>query len=166
MNDGEGEKCIAIAKCAWEAGDKEKALKWVHKSIRLYPSDEAKALAAYYTHTAPSTNNTGKSAGLSKTTANSARSSAAAGSSSSPRAQKPTYTAEQEQLAASIVRAKDHYSVLGLQRDATDAQIKSAYRKMAVKIHPDKNTAPSAEEAFKKVNAANECLSDASRRRR
>ena len=44
---------------------------------------------------------------------------------------------------------KDYYKVLGLEKGASPAEIKKAYRKAALKLHPDKNTAPRADEAFK-----------------
>jgi len=55
---------------------------------------------------------------------------------------------------------KDFYKVLGVARDATEEQIKKAYRKMALKYHPDKNKSPGAEEKFKEVAEAYEVLSD------
>lgn len=55
---------------------------------------------------------------------------------------------------------RDYYEVLGLQKGATDAEIKKAYRQMAKKYHPDVNKEPSAEEKFKEVNEAYEVLSD------
>jgi DnaJ family protein B protein 12 len=53
---------------------------------------------------------------------------------------------------------------LGVERSATEAQIKKAYRKLALKLHPDKNKAPTAEPAFKKVSEAFACLSDKEKR--
>ncbi len=55
---------------------------------------------------------------------------------------------------------KDYYSILGVSRDASDNQIKKAYRKMALKYHPDKNRSPGAEEKFKEIAEAYEVLSD------
>lgn len=59
----------------------------------------------------------------------------------------------------------DHYEVLGITRDATDDQIKKAYRKLARELHPDVNPEPSAQERFKLVTHAYEVLSDSDARR-
>lgn len=55
---------------------------------------------------------------------------------------------------------KDYYRILGVPRDATDDQLKKAYRKKALKYHPDKNRDPGAEEKFKEIAEAYEVLSD------
>ena len=54
----------------------------------------------------------------------------------------------------------DYYEVLGVPRDATPEQIKRAYRKQAMRVHPDVTDDPDAEEKFKAVNEAYEVLSD------
>ena len=55
---------------------------------------------------------------------------------------------------------KDYYNVLGISRDASEADIKKAYRKQALKYHPDKNQSPDAESKFKDIAEAYEVLSD------
>ncbi|KAG0067267.1 hypothetical protein BGZ89_006279 [Linnemannia elongata] len=59
---------------------------------------------------------------------------------------------------------KDYYNILGVSKDADDDQIKKAYRKLALKYHPDKNSAPDAEKKFHDISEAYEVLSDKNKR--
>ena len=60
---------------------------------------------------------------------------------------------------------KDYYEVLGISKTATDAEIKSAFRKMAKQYHPDINKAPDAAEKFKEAQEAYAVLSDPNKRK-
>ncbi len=61
--------------------------------------------------------------------------------------------------------AEDYYGILGVPRNASEAEIKSAYRKLAMKYHPDRNPGnKEAEEQFRRINSAYEVLSDAKKR--
>src|SRR6202167_105738 len=59
---------------------------------------------------------------------------------------------------------KDYYKVMGVARDATEAQIKQAYRKLARKYHPDVSKEKDAEARFKEVGEAYEVLKSAEKR--
>lgn len=59
---------------------------------------------------------------------------------------------------------KDYYKTLGIIKGASDEDIKKAYRKLALKFHPDKNKTPGSEEKFKEIAEAYEVLSDKKKR--
>ncbi len=60
---------------------------------------------------------------------------------------------------------KDYYDILGVSRDASDADLKKAYRQLAMKYHPDRNPgSKESEDKFKEINEAYSCLCDAEKR--
>merc|ERR1711971_196380 len=59
---------------------------------------------------------------------------------------------------------KDFYAILGVEKNASEDDIKKAYRKMALRFHPDKNKEADAEEKFKEIAEAYEVLSDGDKR--
>jgi DnaJ homolog subfamily B member 12 len=62
-------------------------------------------------------------------------------------------------------RCKDYYEILGVTKDSTDSEIKKAYKKLALQLHPDKNRAPGSVEAFKAVGNAAATLTDPEKRK-
>ncbi|MBI4226104.1 DnaJ domain-containing protein [Candidatus Roizmanbacteria bacterium] len=58
----------------------------------------------------------------------------------------------------------DYYELLGVSKNASDAELKAAYRKQALKWHPDRNKSPEANEKFKQINKAFEVLSDSKKK--
>jgi molecular chaperone DnaJ len=63
-----------------------------------------------------------------------------------------------------MATTRDFYDILGVQRGASDEEIKRSFRKLAQQWHPDVNTSPEAQERFKEINEAYQILSDPQRR--
>ncbi|GCB80402.1 hypothetical protein scyTo_0017164 [Scyliorhinus torazame] len=151
-NRDEAEKCLQIARRALQEGQPDKALKFLHKAEKLYPSVEAKALIDAIT-----TNGSAAGAGRrSESGKPYQRKSASSGTENGTTTEKETkvdsakvYTKEQLEGVQRIKRCKDYYEILGTNKDASEEDLKKAYRKLALKFHPDKNHAPGATEAFK-----------------
>lgn len=77
------------------------------------------------------------------------------------------YTAEQVEEVKQFLKLdkNDYYAVLSVPRNAEADEIKRAYKKQALRFHPDKNQAPGADEAFKMVGTAFACLSSEEKKR-
>jgi len=76
------------------------------------------------------------------------------------------YSPEDKALVDRVLREKDFYNILGVTKETNEDTLKKAYRKLSLKVHPDKNKAPKAEECFKKVSAAYDILSNKEKRER
>ncbi len=63
------------------------------------------------------------------------------------------------------MKKRDYYEILGIDKNSDSKEVKKAYRKLAMKYHPDKNANPDAEDKFKEINEAYEILSDDNKRK-
>uniref|UniRef100_A0AAY4AR28 DnaJ homolog subfamily B member 14 n=1 Tax=Denticeps clupeoides TaxID=299321 RepID=A0AAY4AR28_9TELE len=164
-NRDEAEKCIKIATKSLEAGDKEKALRFLHKAEKLFPTEKAKVLLEALSRNGSSAGNGNayqrKPAENSRPNAHTER----GGQESAGGDTAKSYTKEQLDGVQRIKRCKDYYEVLGINKEANEEELKKAYRKLALKFHPDKNHAPGATEAFKKIGNAYAVLSNPDKRR-
>lgn len=101
-----------------------------------------------------------RSSQQSTTSSNASRSRAASPGSSSA-----SYSQSQLEVVQTINKCKDYYQILGVPKDASDSDIKKAYKKLALLCHPDKNSAPGAADAFKAVGTSFAILSDVQKRK-
>ena len=186
MNGDEALRCCDIARNALNSATKtedlDKAERFASKALKLDPSCgaatalreliDAKRKAGFSGDgggggggTNGTASSGGRSNGGSGGGSRGGSGEAAANDASSAPPPKKKGTPEQEKLIAKIKKAgSDYYEVLGLSRGANDAEVKKAYRKLALKLHPDKCQAAGAEECFKTVSRAFACLSDPNKR--
>jgi DnaJ homolog subfamily B member 12 len=157
------------------------AAKMLKKSLQLYPLPGVEALAAHATSKLAEQNARAQSSQANDTasaTANGDSSHAASANGNAGNASRTqermgedgrSYTFEQVEIVKKVLRSKQggrgaHYRVLGIAQSANEAEIKKAYRKLSLKVHPDKNSAPGANDAFKTVSLAYATLSDDQKR--
>ncbi|KNE70107.1 hypothetical protein AMAG_15085 [Allomyces macrogynus ATCC 38327] len=178
VNRDEALKCLGIARSALADGNYARAERFARKSLALHEMPDATALLAEIQAAASAAPSPTDAEGMRQrkpaasasepspsSSASASRSASAAdvNSGSSERQATPEQIAAVKKVQAR--RAADFYGVLGLEKDASDADIKKAYRKLALALHPDKNPAPGADEAFKKISKAFSILSDSDKRR-
>lgn len=134
------------------------------KSLQLYPLPGVEALAEHATAKLAQQTNGTQNGNRSQPSASPLRQS-----SSNVGEDGRSYTPEQEAVVKKVLTAREggrgaHYRVLGISQSATENEIKKAYRKLSLKVHPDKNSAPNAVDAFKVVSLAYATLSDENKR--
>ncbi|CAA2985915.1 chaperone dnaJ 49 [Olea europaea subsp. europaea] len=161
-NKDEALRCINIAKDAIASGNKQRALKFIGIARRLNHNLHVDDLLAKCENL-DSSSSSGPSNNVSN--ANGLKDKTRRVNSNEVQNGERNYTEEHVQLIRQIKSKMDYYAVLGVEKRCSMEDIRKAYRKLSLKVHPDKNKAPGSEEAFKKVSKAFKCLSDDDSRR-
>lgn len=175
MEAEDAQKALRLAFKHDANGDTAAAIKWAKKSIAIYKTPSAEALLVRLEKSGASGNGasaSSSSAAGASSSADGLRSRTAASSngratssSTTHEAPKRAYTQAQMEVVTRIKKAgADFYQVLGVEKTVDENGIKKAYKKLALQLHPDKNGAPGADEAFKSVSKAFSILTDADKR--
>ncbi|TPX61336.1 hypothetical protein PhCBS80983_g01213 [Powellomyces hirtus] len=165
MNKDEALRCLQISKDKYKEGNTSAALKFATKSISLCETDEGKDWLGFISKMGSTPNSTASKAD--RPTEARKRTSSTASASEAHSSASRSYTPEQ---VAGIKRIKackgkgDLYEILGLTKGCSDAEIKKAYRKLALQFHPDKCGAPGTDDAFKAIGHAFAVLGDSDKR--
>uniref|UniRef100_A0A8C8DTN0 DnaJ heat shock protein family (Hsp40) member B12 n=1 Tax=Oryzias sinensis TaxID=183150 RepID=A0A8C8DTN0_9TELE len=166
VNRDEAERCIDIAAAALKSQQPEKAQKYLEKAQRLFPTKTAKTLLDLIAKNGFSPRQANHSDLREDSDPRCRRSSAEdARPEEKPAGASQAYTEDQLDAVRRIKQCRDFYEILGVQKDATEDELKRSYRKLALRFHPDKNYAPGATEAFKAIGNAYAVLSNTEKRR-
>ncbi|KAG7207829.1 hypothetical protein KM043_009430 [Ampulex compressa] len=156
-NKDEAERCMELAERYLREKKYEEAEKFVRKAQKLYPTKKAEDVLARVTVLLKQNQKSESEPTVRKRQTAAKESAHAQGNSD--------YTKEQVEHVKRIKKCKDYYEILGVTKEATDSDIKKAYKKLALQLHPDKNKAPGAAEAFKAIGNAVAILTDVEKRK-
>lgn len=161
MDRDEAERLVEKAKVCLRTGRREKALQLLHQAQDLHPSTRAAVLIDAILRNsgaAPESNHVPPPAGWRDEDATEPE------TNHTRAEEKKSYSEDQRQGVLRIKNCKDFYEILGVQKNAADEDLKKAYRKLALRFHPDKNFAPGATDAFKAIGNAYAVLSNPEKR--
>ncbi|GAA5933723.1 hypothetical protein JCM1841_002809 [Sporobolomyces salmonicolor] len=183
MNREAAAQALSVAQKHLANNNFPSAIRFAKKSITLESTPEAEAFLAKAERLAAADGPSASAAPSSSSAAQSAPRASTSGVDPSPsgsasgtrqrkagtdgganegREWTPAQAAVVKRVKACRVTA--YYEILDVEKKCTDGEIKKAYRKLALGLHPDKNLAPGAEEAFKMVSKAFQVLSDSNKR--
>ncbi|XP_051902736.1 dnaJ homolog subfamily C member 18 [Hippocampus zosterae] len=154
---------IEKAKLLLRSGRKDRALQLLYEAQNMYHSTRARVLIDAIIknggNAAPEANHVPPPRGWRDEDCGSAEINHMSGDD------RKTYSEEQRQGVLRIKNCRDFYEILGVAKDSSDEDLKKAYRKLALKFHPDKNFAPGATDAFKAIGNAYAVLSNPEKKR-
>ncbi|KAL6844986.1 hypothetical protein ACP4OV_025159 [Aristida adscensionis] len=156
-NKDEALRSVNLAKSAFASGDRQRAQKFIRIAQRLDPNlplDDLLSTAEKF-GILNGTSHQDKAV-RGQAWDNPATTQESVGSSNVDQG----YTKENSRVVQDIRKKKDYYAILGVERRCSVEEIRKAYRRLSLKVHPDKNKAPGAEDAFKLVSKAFKCLSN------
>ncbi|KAG8756913.1 hypothetical protein FRC11_004928 [Ceratobasidium sp. 423] len=162
-------KSLRLARKHFEGGNLSEARRLADKSISLFPTTDAKEFLATLA-SAPSpaspVNPPMASGAETHPSAGGAHSRKGKAKADSADGGEKKWTPEQAAVVKRVrsCGATAYYEVLAIEKTADENEVKKAYRKLALQLHPDKNNAPGADEAFKVVSKAFTILSDPQKR--
>ena len=156
--------------------DYEEALKYFKASKNYYPNDRADLFIRVCENNIPQNNtkqntyqksysssfssNYNKSFSNNNTNSNSYSRQTSTNTDNSSNNKDNNKNDSDDLKCKELLKKKDYYDLLNIKKGATPEEIKKAYKKQAIKFHPDKNHSKLAEECFKKISEAYQCLSD------
>lgn len=167
VNKDEAERCIEYAERFILDGEKDKAEKFLLKAERLFPTQKAKDLLEHLKTFEPQAEQEGepRKRHVPKKESNEQPQHKEHQQQSKSAASDKEFNKEHLEAVKRIKKCKDYYEILGVDKDATDSDIRKAYKKLALQLHPDKNKCSGAAEAFKAIGNAVAILTDPGKRK-
>lgn len=164
--NGDVQEIIDMALIEMNNGNYEKAITLLDKAKQLYPNSRAEELQDLIVKLKANKSNDHKTSD-SRTSSVRQRKQSSPDTKNTPDEYKShtDYTMEQLNLVKKIKNCKNYYQVLSVTHEASENEIKKSYKKLALNLHPDKNHAPGAVEAFKTLGTAMAVLTDSSKRK-
>ncbi|OON20763.1 DnaJ domain protein [Opisthorchis viverrini] len=159
-NKDEALRCVSMARARLSAGQTELARRYVMKAVRLYPGVSIAGLESLVC------NSRSQSRERASTVNRDCDSSQNVSNPPPPEHSEAVFTRAQAEAVRKVLACKDYYELLGVTKDSSEDVIRRSYKSLALKFHPDKNRAPGATEAFKKIGTALSVLTDPEKRRR